>query len=139
MIQKFLFPKNTYNTSASIALLILRVAFAAAFMTHGWVKLTHFDATVQNFAPMGGAVTAVLVTFAEFFCSIGVMTGFLYRLALIPMIIDMTVAFLLAHGARLTGENNGEMAFLYLIGFIALMIMGTGKYAVDQFLVKKGQ
>ncbi len=137
MIKNFLFPRDTYNTSASVALLILRIAFAGVLMTHGWAKLTNFEATAQGFAPMGGAVAAGLVVFAEFFCSIGVITGFLYRLALIPLIINMSVAFFAAHGAKLTGEHNGELAFLYLVAFVVLMIAGTGKYAVDRFWAAK--
>ncbi len=136
MIKKILFPKNTYNTSASIALLVLRIAFAGMLMTHGWAKLSNFDATAQAFEAMGGAVAAGLVIFAEFFCSIGVIIGLLYRLALIPLIINMSVAFFAAHGARLTGENNGEMAYLYLVVFVVLMITGPGKYALDRLLVK---
>ncbi len=137
MMKKFLFPQNMHNTLTSIALLVLRVAFAGVLMTHGWVKLTNFEATAQGFAAMGGAAAAALVIFAEFFCAIGVIVGFLYRLALIPMIINMGVAFFVAHGARLTGEHNGELAFLYLMAFVVLMITGPGKYALDNLLVKR--
>ena len=137
MIQKFLFPKNTYNTATSIALLVLRVAFASMLLTHGWSKLTNFEATVQYFSSMGGCITAGLVIFAEFFCALGVIAGLLYRLALIPMIITMFVAFFVANGGRLLGEGNGELAFLYLIVFIVLMLTGSGKYALDNFFAKK--
>ncbi len=137
MIKNFLFPKNTHNNLTSIALLVLRIAFAGMLMTHGWAKLTNFEAIAQNFAAMGGSIAAVLVVFAEFFCAAGVIVGLLYRLALIPMIINMSVAFFVAHGARLTGEQNGELAFLYLIVFVVLIITGPGKYALDRFLSKE--
>ncbi len=136
-MKQFLFPDNTHSILTSAALLALRIAFAGMLMTHGWAKLTHFDATAQGFASMGGAVAAGLAIFAEFFCSIGVIVGLLYRLALIPMIFTMCVAFFVAHDATLIGENNGELAFLYLVVFLVLEITGPGKYAVDNFLVKK--
>ncbi len=134
MIKNFLFPGNTYNTLTSVAILFLRIAFAGMLMTHGWAKLSHFEATAQGFAEMGGAPVAGLVIFAEFFCALGVVVGLLYRLALMPMIINMSVAFILAHGAKLVGENNGEMAFLYLMAFIVLIMTGPGRYAMDHFV-----
>ncbi len=133
MIKKFLFPANKYNTITSVALLILRIAFAGMLITHGWGKLTNFEATAQGFSEMGGAPAAALVVFAEFFCALGVVVGLLYRLALIPMIINMSVAFFVAHQAKLVGEGNGEMAFLYLVVFVVLILTGPGKYALDNF------
>ena len=137
MIQKFLFPKNSYDTATSIALLVLRVAFAGMLLTHGWSKLTNFEATVQYFSAMGGCIAAGLVVFAEFFCALGVIVGLLCRLALIPVIITMFTAFFIAKGGRLFGDGNGELAFLYMIVFIVLMLTGSGKYALDIFFTKK--
>lgn len=129
-----LFPTYKAN-SISIAILILRVAFAAMLMTHGWAKLSNFSATAVYFENMGiGKFLVGLVVFAEFFCSIAVILGFLQRLALIPMIINMSVAFIVVHGAKLVGEGNGELAFCYLIAFISLIISGAGKYSVDNVI-----
>ncbi|MCL2097621.1 MAG: DoxX family protein [Bacteroidales bacterium] len=139
MIQKFLFPKNTHNTPISIILLILRIAFAGMLLTHGWFKLTHFEATVNSFSAMGmgGSIAAGLAVFAEFFCALGIIVGLLYRLALIPVIITMSVAFFAVKGGRLIGADNGELAFLYLIVFVVLLLAGSGKYALDNFFTKK--
>ena len=136
MIRKLLFPGNTHNTVTSVAILILRLAFAGMLMTHGWGKLSNFEATAQGFEAMGGVIAVYLVVFAEFFCAMGVIVGLLYRLALIPMIINMSVAFFIAHGARLTGEQNGESAFLYLAVFVALILTGPGKYAIDNYFAE---
>jgi putative oxidoreductase len=141
MIKEFLFPKNTCNTNTSIALLILRVVFAGLLITHGWAKLSNFEGTVQMFSSMGmgssASVLVPMVIFAEFFCALGVVVGLLYRLALIPMIINMFVAFAMVHKFALTGEHSGELAFLYLAVFIALIIAGPGKYALDNFLFNR--
>jgi putative oxidoreductase len=141
MIKEFLFPKNTHNTSTSIALLIMRIVFAGMLVTHGWGKLTNFDATVQMFTSMGmgsASVMVSLVIFAEFFCAWGVVVGLLYRLALIPMVINMLVAFAMVHKFALSGPNSGELAFLYLAAFIVLFITGPGKYALcNLFLNRK--
>ena len=43
----------------------------------------------------------------------------------------MAVAFFLVHGGKLSGANNGEMAFLYLVGFVANFLTGPGLFALD--------
>jgi putative oxidoreductase len=93
----------------------------------------------MNFKSMGidNPLAAGLVVFAEVFCAAGVITGLLYRLALIPLIINMAVAFFLVHKGKLVGEGNGELAFLYLVVFVILMLTGPGKYALDKFIVRK--
>ena len=139
MIKRLLFSSNTHDSVTSAALLVLRLAFAGILIPHGWGKLTNFEATVLKFESMGieNSLAAGLVVFAEVFCAAGVITGLLYRLALIPLIINMSVAFFFAHGGKLVGEGNGELAFLYLVVFVILMLTGPGKYALDDFIGRK--
>ena len=139
MIKGLLFPPNTHDQLTSASLLILRLAFAGMLIPHGWGKLTHFEATVSTFESMGvgNSLAVALVVFAEVFCAIGVVTGLLFRLALIPLIINMAVAFFVVHGCKLVGEGNGELAFLYLVVFSILMLTGPGKYALDNFIARK--
>ncbi|MDR2231746.1 MAG: DoxX family protein, partial [Tannerella sp.] len=133
-----LFPGSSYSSLTSLAILLLRLVFAGMLMTHGWQKLANFDATAQMFGSMGMNSTMVaMVVFAEFFCALGVVVGLLHQLALIPMIINMAVAFFMAHGGRLVGENNGELAFLYLGAFIVLILTGPGKFAIDSIFSGK--
>lgn len=133
MIKGFLFPKSNSDFGISFALLLLRVVVGALLMTHGWGKLTNFDQTVAGFEQMGmgGTLQAGLAVFAEFFCGIGIITGFLFRLALIPPIILLSVAFFVVHGGS---PAEGELAVLYLITFIALFIAGPGKYSIDRYI-----
>jgi putative oxidoreductase len=138
MIKKLLFPGSNCSSVTSLALLVMRIIFAGMLMTHGWDKLIHFQATAQMFGSMGMNATMLgLVVFAEFFCALGVLVGLLHRLALIPLIINMAVAFVMAHGGRLFGEGNGELAFLYLGAFIVLIISGPGKFAIDSLFSEK--
>lgn len=136
MFKRFLFPIPATGYINSIGLLVLRVVFGGLMMTHGWGKLTNFAATAEGFEQMGmmGGVGAGLAIFAEFFCAMGVIVGLLYRLALIPLVVTMSVAFFMVHGAAISGEHSGEMPLLYLATFVALFIMGPGKYAVDTWI-----
>ncbi len=46
---------------------------------------------------IGSKLSFNLVIFAEFFCGLLVLIGFFTRLAVIPIFIDMAVAFFIAH------------------------------------------
>lgn len=132
---RFLFPNAINNRSASISLLILRIVFGGMLLIHGWAKMTNFDTISEHF--VGGSFGLGLAVFAEVFCSLGVIFGVLYRLALIPMIITMGAAFFGTHGVKIIGEGNGELALLYLAVFVALFLMGAGKYAGDGWIANK--
>jgi len=41
-------------------------------------------------------------------------------------VIDLFVAFLMVHQSAMTGKNSGELAFIYLSGFVLLLITGGG-------------
>ncbi|NDV69306.1 DoxX family protein [Dysgonomonas sp. 25] len=136
MITRFLFPKRTSDFNVSFALLLLRIVVGALFMTHGWAKLTNFEATAAGFEQMGtgGAIGAGLAVFAEFFCGIGIITGFLFRLALIPPIVTMSVAFFFVHGGS---PAEGELACVYLAVFVAMMFTGAGRFSVDRYIADR--
>lgn len=104
-------------------------------MTHGWGKLAGFSTMSANF--MGGGAGLGLSVFAEFFCALGVVFGLFFRLALIPLIINMSVAFVAVHGAAISGNGSGEMALLYLAVFVSMLIAGPGQYAMDRMFVRR--
>ena len=43
----------------------------------------------------------------------------------------MATAFFYAHGARLSGQGNGELPFMFLGAFVALLLAGGGRYSID--------
>jgi uncharacterized membrane protein YphA (DoxX/SURF4 family) len=49
----------------------------------------------------------------------------------------MGVAFFVAHGARLSGDDHGEMSFLYLAGFVVVLVAGPGQLSIDGVLFKR--
>ncbi len=59
-----------------------------------------------------------------------IIPGIMMRLATIPVITAMSVAALIVHaGDPFSGR---EMALLYLTGFLAVLILGPGRYSTDQ-------
>lgn len=137
MIQNFLFPAYT-NFGLSLLLLFSRLIFGAMFLTHGLQKLANFKALSDSFPSimgMGSTLSLSLAIFAEVFCTLGFITGFLYRLSMIPMIFTMAVAVFVVHAHDPFSAK--EMAVLYLVIFILMYIMGPGSIAADYFFVKK--
>ena len=122
-------------TSVNLALLVLRVWFALPLLTlHGWSKLTHFAERSQRFADpfgIGSPASLALVVFAEVFCSVLLALGLFTRLAALACAIAMATAFFHAHGARLTGQGNGELPFMFLGAFVALLLAGGGRFSLD--------
>jgi len=134
---KKLFSSKYSDNGISFALLLLRVTFGAMMMTHGYSKLIAFSKYVNMFIDpfhMGKSVSLGLDIFAELFCGALVVLGLMTRLATIPIIIAMTVALVFAHHGRFLGD--GEMATLYLIGFVTLLFTGPGKISVDRMVGK---
>ncbi len=119
-------------------LLVLRLVVGIFMLTHGWQKLSNYDAMLQQFPPMLGLSSEVglsLIIFAEFFCSIALILGLLTRFAAIPLIIGMSVAAFVAHSGQPFG--NKELPLLYLGMYVVLLLTGPGKIALDTILYNK--
>jgi putative oxidoreductase len=122
-------------SSTDLALLVLRLWIGGSMLVlHGWGKLASFNQTAAKFADplgIGSTASAALAVFGEVGCSILIILGFLTRFAALGGAITMGVAFFIVHKAHLTGSNSGEMSYLYLAGFVAILIAGSGKFALD--------
>lgn len=118
---------------ASIGLLLLRLSVGGLMaFTHGWGKLTNFSAMASQFPDplgLGSTVTLTLVVFAEFFCALLVMLGAATRLAVIPLIMNMSVIAFIVHADD--PWQRQEFALLFLVPFLTLLFTGSGQYAVD--------
>lgn len=135
MIYKFLFPTKPDNNGASLFLLALRIFFGLLLMNHGIQKWTHFQELSISFPDplgVGSTISLALAIFAELGCSMAFIIGFLYRLAMIPMIFTMSIAFFVIH----TNDpfSTKELALIYLVVFIVMYIAGPGKFSVDHWL-----
>jgi putative oxidoreductase len=71
------------------------------------------------------------VIFAELICAVLVALGLFTRMATVPLIITMAVAFFVAHGADPFAKK--ELAFLYMTGFLGLFFTGPGDFSVQRF------
>jgi putative oxidoreductase len=108
-------------------------------LTHGLPKLARlFGGGDIKFAdPIGIGMTAslILVVLAEAFCSIFIALGFATRVAAFILVINMAVVLLIS----LWNEpfSKKELPLLYLLIYVTLLVMGAGKYSIDQMISKK--
>ncbi len=123
--------------SSDLALLVLRVWLGASMIgLHGWKKLANFSAIAEKFPAIiiNGQVSLTLAVLTEVVASVFLIAGLFGRLAALGSAITMAVAFFITHGGKLVGEGNGELAFLYLAGYVVLLIAGPGRFSMDRAL-----
>ncbi|MBA4150762.1 MAG: DoxX family protein [Verrucomicrobia bacterium] len=121
--------------SADAGLLVLRLWLGLSMLfLHGWSKVTDFSAMADQFPDpigLGSRTSLVLAAFAEAICSALIVLGLFTRFAAIVLAINMATAFFLVHKSALTGPNSGELAFLYLAGWVTLLVAGPGRFSLD--------
>jgi putative oxidoreductase len=132
---------NFVPSNSDVGFLILRIWLGASMlMLHGWGKLINFSDRADKFADpigLGSPVSLALAVFAEVICSVLLILGLLTRFAALAGAITMAIAFFTAHGGKLTGPGNGELAFMYLMGYIVILVAGAGRYSLDNRLIGK--
>jgi putative oxidoreductase len=123
----------------SIAVLLLRLVSGVAFVFHGWPKIQnpmHWLDKAPN--PPPGFLQAMAAV-AEFGGGIGLLLGLLTPLC--AMGIACTMAYAVFHHVRSgdpfvsKGGASYELAALYLTIAIAILLIGPGRYSVDQRLL----
>ena len=127
---------TTQDNTVSFGLLILRVGIGSfMFFGHGLQKLLNFGQLWTQFSDpigLGPSLSITLVVFAEAFCALAIIVGFYTRLAAIPLVLNMSVAFLFVHLSD--PFSKMEKSLMFLVVFLVILITGAGKYSVDQWL-----
>lgn len=123
----------------NIVLLITRLAAGSFMLTHGIPKLMKFfstgDITFSDPLGVGTIPSLMMAIFSEVFCSIFVILGLGTRIAVIPLIITMLVAVFLVHANDPFGKK--ELGLMYLTIYMLLIVAGSGKYSIDQWLLNR--
>jgi putative oxidoreductase len=142
------------QTTDSLSLTVLRLALGAVMFPHGaqkmlgWFGGNGFSGTMGGFQHMGiPAVFAFLAVAAEFFGGLGLIAGFLSRIAGFGILCNMAVAILKVHASNglfmnWTGQQKGEGFEFHLLAMaisVAVLIGGGGAFSVDRALARRGR
>ncbi|HEX4971233.1 MAG TPA: DoxX family protein [Steroidobacteraceae bacterium] len=127
------------RTNADLGRLALRVALGGLILFHGIAKL------MGGIDPITGLVTAMgLPAFVAYGVYVGeivapvlVIVGWYSRLGSLLIAINMVFALALAHRAELfklapSGGYALELQVLYLVVALALVLMGPGRYSMNE-------
>lgn len=117
---------------------MIRVGFGVLMIPHGYGKFTKFSEYApkfMSFLGLNGEISLGLAVFAELVCSILLVVGFSTRAVLIPLMITMITAAFVAHAGD--PLDTREHSLMYLVGYIAIFIMGAGKYSLDNLMFRK--
>jgi putative oxidoreductase len=140
--------RKLFATDDSAAIAILRLMLGVVFFAHGaqkmlgWFGGNGFSGTMNFFTASMHipAPFAFLAISAEFFGGLGLLLGFLTRIAAFGIAVNMLVAIAAVHGANgffmnWTGSQKGE-GFEYHLLVLAitafLMVSGAGAYSIDR-------
>jgi putative oxidoreductase len=119
--------------SANLALFVLRLTLGLSMLLlHGWDKVAKFSEMSGSFPDsfgIGADNVLFLAIFSEVFCSVLLVAGLFTRLAALAGALAMATAFFLVGQAQFSA--NGELAFLYLAGYAALVFAGAGGFSLD--------
>lgn len=144
-----------------IAMLLLRLAGLGLAIGHGWGKMSalatgggdRFIAGVESLGFPLPALFAWAAALAEFVGGLAVTFGLGTRIAAAFAAVTMFVAafgrhqlhqhilvaigLLQASPDEIKKWGNPEMSFLYLVVFVALALMGGGRFSADRLLPKR--
>ena len=139
--------KKVLNSDAGIGATLIRMPIGLILTAHGAQKLFGWfggyglEGTGQWMTSIGfepGFLMALLAGSAEFFGGIALFLGLLTRPTAVLTAFTMLIAITVHLGNGLFISNNGyEFALSLLAATTALIFLGGGKFATDQYIVKK--
>jgi putative oxidoreductase len=144
--------KHLFSTANDHTIALVRLVLGIVFFMHGaqetlaWFGGYGFHSTMNYFTAHMGipAVFAFLAISAEFLGGIGLIVGFLSRIAAFGIAVDMLVAVILVHARNGifmnwhgTQKGEGYEYHLFTIALcVLIMVKGAGALSVDRVLTK---
>lgn len=125
---------------AGLALLLVRLVMGFAFVVHGWPKIQNPMGWMNA---MGGSSVPsflqALAALAEFGGGLALILGLLTPIAAFGLVCQMIAALVLVHLPQghpfvAQGGPSFELALVYLVVAILLIVLGPGKWSLDTLL-----
>jgi len=142
--------RSIFSTKEDFVLTVLRLVLGVVFFAHGAQKMLGWFGGYGFRASMGffthgmhvPALFAFLAICAEFFGGLGLIAGFLARIAAFGLACNMLVAVYLVHlhngfFMNWSGKQQGEGFEYHLLALallFAILIRGAGALSIDRLL-----
>ena len=127
------------STQQDIGKLVLRIALGLLILLHGIFKLRHGIGGIEGMVAAHGlpGFVAYGVLVGEVLAPVLLLLGWFSRVGAALVAVNMLFAFGLAHMGQLAqlNEQGGwalELQGMYLATAVALVLLGPGRYAVNQ-------
>lgn len=131
--------QSNQTTMQDLGKLLLRVALAMLVILHGIAKLKAGLEPIEGMLAAHGlpAFLAYGALVGEVLAPLLVLFGFYARIGAGIIVVNMLFAFALVHLAQLgqLNEQGGwavELQAMYLAAAIAVVLLGPGRYALNQ-------
>lgn len=153
-MKRILFDCGTRDATASIGMLFLRVTIGLMMLVgHGWGKVENFAKIkdgfpVPQFFPlhyMSPPVSLIATILAEVLFAGLLVLGVMTRISAFVLGFTMVVAAFYINAAQPffysppDALRAKELAIMYLIPCVALVLAGGGNYSLDAVLVREGR
>ncbi len=126
-----------------LLLLVVRLYWGSNLVVSGWNKFADFEGKVQVFDNLGivwPKASVIVSGAAELGCGALLVVGLATRIAAVPLVINMLVAFAVASGDKMRAlfSNPNEFVtapeFLYLFACLLVLVFGPGLISIDGLL-----
>lgn len=156
-MKKFFFDCGTRDATASLGLFVLRVGIGLMMLLgHGLVKMQNYQKMLDagmwkspDFFPfkhLAPNISLLLTISAEVGAAVLLILGLLTRPAAFVLGFTMVVAAFYAHAngtwfTTMPPHPNGEkeLALLYLLPAVVLILTGAGTWSLDAAVYKEGK
>jgi putative oxidoreductase len=120
---------------------LLRMAVGVIFIAHGWGKVIDVAGTAQQFASLGIPEPQIMVYVAiagEFGGGLGLLIGFLTRIAALGTLCTMLVAIMSVHMGHGLFAKNGGYEYPLVLALVSLFFVthGARVFSVDALLAR---
>jgi putative oxidoreductase len=123
-----------------LGLLFLRVSVGCTMLfAHGLGKVGRLAETPVEFADplgLGATVSLLLAIGGEVVGSALIVVGAWTRLAAVPLLTTMLVAFFVVHADDPFGRK--ELALVYAFSVVTILLAGPGRHSVDGWIARRG-
>ncbi|HEY2348802.1 MAG TPA: DoxX family protein [Puia sp.] len=139
--------KLFYTYHSSLVLLLVRIIPGLVFLSEGIQKFLFRETLgAGRFATLGFSHPEFWAGFTGVFeitCGILLITGFLARMATVPLLIVMMVAFISTKLPMLEQKgiwamlHEGRADFAMVISLIIILLNGPGNWSLDQGIKRR--